>query len=150
MHNPRVAAANRARLELQRLQLYDHYLRNICDLLPSTPHKMLLAALGLLPLQVFWNSLAALSVGSFYHTVCLDNLTDAFRGGACYLSSSLASCVHLVGYYMPRVHDVIPILDVDNTVGVLTAQSQDMGSDALYGSQLGCCFLRLSTVVQAI
>ena len=43
----------------------------------------------LLPLQVFWcwqtlqfwNSLDALPAGSFYHTVCLDNLTDAFRGG---------------------------------------------------------------------
>ncbi|DBA86661.1 TPA: hypothetical protein ACH3X1_005125 [Trebouxia sp. C0004] len=50
---------------------------------------MLLAELGLLPLQVlwwqqtlrFWNSLAALPVGSFYYTVCLDNLTDAFQGG---------------------------------------------------------------------
>ncbi|DBA97470.1 TPA: hypothetical protein ACH3X1_015185 [Trebouxia sp. C0004] len=87
MHSPRVAAANRARLELQRL--YDYYLRTMCGLLPSTPHRILLSELGLLPLQVlwwqqtlrFWNSLAALPVGSFYHTVCLDNITDAFRGG---------------------------------------------------------------------
>ena len=78
MHTPHVAAANHARLDLQRL--YEYYLTMICDLL---------AELGLLPLQVFWwwqtlqfwNSLAALPAGSFYHTVCLDNLTDAFRGG---------------------------------------------------------------------
>ena len=38
MHSPRVAAANRACLDLQRL--YDYYLRAICDLLPSTPRKM--------------------------------------------------------------------------------------------------------------
>ena len=86
MHSPRVAAVNYARSDLQRL--YDYYLKTICDLLPSTPRKMLLAELGLLPLQVFWwrqtlqfwNSLAALPAGSFYHTVCLDNLTDAFGG----------------------------------------------------------------------
>jgi len=52
MHSPRVAAANRARLDLQRL--YDYYLRTICGLLPSTPRRMLLAELGLLPLQVLW------------------------------------------------------------------------------------------------
>ncbi len=34
MHSPRVATANRARLDLQRL--YDYYLRTICGLLPST------------------------------------------------------------------------------------------------------------------
>ena len=56
---------------------------------PSTPRKLLLTELGLLPLQVFWwrqtlqfwNSLAGLPVGSLYHTVCLDNLADAFQGG---------------------------------------------------------------------
>ncbi|DBA75844.1 TPA: hypothetical protein ACH3X1_010246 [Trebouxia sp. C0004] len=52
MHSPRVAAANRARLDLQRL--YDYYLRTICGLLPSTPHRMLFAELGLLPLQLLW------------------------------------------------------------------------------------------------
>ena len=95
---------------------------------------MLLAELGLLPLQVFWwrqtlkfwNSLAALPVGSFYHAVCLGNLSDALRGGACNLSSSLASCLHLVGYDMPRVQEV------DNIVWDLTEQLQGMGSGALY------------------
>ncbi|DBA97873.1 TPA: hypothetical protein ACH3X3_012732 [Trebouxia sp. C0006] len=37
MHSPHVAAANRARLDLQRL--YDYYLRTICGLLPSTPRQ---------------------------------------------------------------------------------------------------------------
>ena len=121
-------------------RLYDYYLRTICDLLSSTPRKMLLAELGLLPLQVFWwrqtlqfwNSLAALPAGSFYHTVCLDNLTDAFGGGACNMASSLAGCLRSVGYDMPRVCDVIPILDVDNIIEVLTTQLQDLGDGALY------------------
>ena len=55
------------------------------------PGSLLLTELGLLPLQVFWwrqnlqfwNGLAVLLVGSLYHTVCLDNLTDAFQKGAC-------------------------------------------------------------------
>ncbi len=138
MHSPRVAAANRARLDLQRL--YDYYLRTICGLLPSTPRRMLLVELGLLPLQVlwwrqtlrFWNGLAALPVGSFYHTVCLDNLTDAFQGGACNMASSVASCLGSVGYDMPRVFDVIPLLEIDSIVEALTVQLQDMGSAALY------------------
>ena len=45
----------------------------------------------------FWNSLAALPAGSIYHTVCLDNLTDAFGGGACNMASSLAGCLNSVG-----------------------------------------------------
>ena len=52
MHSLPVVAVNYARSDLQRL--YDYYLRTICDLLPSTPRKMLLAELGVLPLQVFW------------------------------------------------------------------------------------------------
>ena len=138
MHSPRVATANRARSDLQCL--YDYYLRTICDLLPSTPRKMLLAELGLLPLQVFWwrqtlhfwNSLAALPVGSLYHMVCLDNLTDAFGGSACNMASSLAACLHSVGSDMSRICDVVPILDVDSIVGALTAQLQNMGSGGLY------------------
>ena len=52
MHSPRAAGANDARAALQRL--YDYYLRTICHLLPSTPRRLLLTKLGLLPLQVFW------------------------------------------------------------------------------------------------
>ena len=69
MHSPHVAAANDARSALQRL--YEYYLKTVCDLHPSTPRKMLLTELGLLPLQgfwwrqalQFWNALAALPVG---------------------------------------------------------------------------------------
>ena len=64
--------------------------------------------------------------------VSLVTPTHAPIGDACHLSSSLADCLQLVGDDMPRVHDVIPTLDVDNIVGVLTAQLQDMGSGALY------------------
>lgn len=103
MHSPRVAVADDAHAALQRL--YDYYLRAICRLLPCTPRKPLLKELGLLPLQVFWwrqtlqfwNSLAALPVGSLYHTACLDNLTDAFRGVARNMASSLAACLLSVG-----------------------------------------------------
>ena len=98
MHSPRVAAANRACLDLQ--PLHDYYLRTFCGLLQTASCKMLLAELGLLPLQdfwwrqtlQFWNSLAALPAGSFYHTVCLDNLDNAFGGGGgvtCNMASSI-------------------------------------------------------------
>ena len=39
---------------------------------------------------------------------------------------------HSVGYDMPCVCDVIPILDVDNIIDVLTTQLQDLGNGALY------------------
>ena len=52
MHSPRGAAASDARAALQRLN--DYYLRTICCLLPSIPCRLLLAEVGLLPLQVFW------------------------------------------------------------------------------------------------
>ena len=80
----------------------------------------------------FWNSLAALPVGSFHHTVCLDNLTDAFQGGACNMASSVASCLRSVGYDMPHVSDVMPLLDIDSIVEALTVQLQGVGSAALY------------------
>ncbi len=51
MHSTRVATPNCARLDLQRL--YDYYLRTICGLLPSTPRRMLLAELGLLPCKCY-------------------------------------------------------------------------------------------------
>ena len=70
------------------------------------------------------NSLAALPVGSLYHSVCLDNLTDAFQGGACNMASSLAALLHSVGFEMPRIHDVVPLSDVDGVVKALTACQQ--------------------------
>ena len=71
-------------------------------------------------------------MGSFYHTVCLDNLTDAFQGGACNMASSVAGCLSSVGYDMPRVFVVIPLLEIDSIVEALTVQLQDVGSAALY------------------
>ena len=44
--------ANDARAAMQRL--YDYYLKSICLLTPSTPCRLLLTELGLLPLQVVW------------------------------------------------------------------------------------------------
>ena len=50
----------------------------------------------------------------------LDNLTDAFQGGACNMASSLATCLHTVGLEMPRVIDMVPLFDVDGVVDALT------------------------------
>ncbi len=55
-----------------------------------------------------------------------------FRGGACNMASSVASCLGSVGYDMPRVFDVIPLLEIDSIVEALSVQLQDMGSAALY------------------
>ena len=79
---------------------YNYYPRSICRLLPSTPGRLVLTELGLLPLQVFWwrqalqfwIDLAVLPVDYVYHTVCLDNLTDAFPG---VLAISLAHWQHV-------------------------------------------------------
>ena len=138
MHSHRVAIANDARSQLQRL--YDYYLRTICRLAPSTPRRLVLTELGVLPLQVvwwrqtlqFWNSLAALPTGSLYHTVCLDNLMDAFQGGACNMAGSLATCLHTVGFEMQRVTDLVPLLDVDGIVDALTEPLTRVGSGNVY------------------
>ena len=59
MHSPGVAVANDACAALQRL--YDYYLRSICHLSPSTPRRLLLTDLGLLPLEVFsWRQILQL------------------------------------------------------------------------------------------
>ena len=79
-----------------------------------------------------WNSLAGLPINSLYHTLCLNNLTDAFQEGACNMASSLAACLHSVGFEMLCVHDVVPLLDVDGVVEALTARLQSTGSGSLY------------------
>ena len=48
------------------------------------------------------------------------------------MHNQIQSCLHSVGYDMLRVCDVIPTLDVDNIVGILTTQLHDMGSGALH------------------
>ena len=76
--------------------------------------------------------MAVLPVGSLYRTDCVDNLTDGFQGVACNMSSSLAACLRSVGFEMPRVHDVVPLLDVDGIVEALTGHLQGTGSGSLY------------------
>ena len=127
MHSPDWGAAKGARLGLQRT--LDYYLRKICHLSPSTPRDMLLTELGLLPLQVFWwrqalqfwNNIHAMPAGSFFHTVLLDNLHDAFHGGACNFSSSVAFSLRSVGVSMPHDSDRVPVLDVPAVVDALKA-----------------------------
>ena len=48
------------------------------------------------------------------------------------MASSVAGCLSSVGYDMPRVFDVIPLLEIDSIVEALTVQLQDVGSAALY------------------
>ena len=121
MHSCRAAAAYnasaRAAFNLQCLN--DYYLRTICRLLPYTSNsrKLLLTECPSCFCKCFggaiicnvWYSLAGLPVGSLYDTICLNNPTDAFQGGACNMVSLLAACLHSVGLEMPRVHDVVPL-----------------------------------------
>ncbi len=46
------------------------------------------------------------------------------------MASSVASCSSSMGYDMPRVFDVMPLLGVDGVVGALTVQLQDVGRAA--------------------
>ena len=48
------------------------------------------------------------------------------------MASLLAACLHSVGFEMPRVHDVVPLLDVDGILEALTAHLQSTGSGGLY------------------
>ena len=48
------------------------------------------------------------------------------------MANSLAACLHLVGFEMPRVHDVVPLSEVDGVVEALTARLQSTGSGSLY------------------
>ena len=103
MLSPDAGSAKRARLDLQKVDNF--YFRVVCGLSSSTPRSMLLTELGVLPLQVFWwrqtlrfwNNIAALPVDSFFHTVLLDSLYDAFHHGAYNFTSSVAACLHWVG-----------------------------------------------------
>ena len=44
------------------------------------------------------------------------------------MASSLATCLHSVGFQMLRAHDVVPLSDVDGVVEALTAVLQRTGS----------------------
>ena len=41
-------------------------------------------------------------------------------GGVCIMASSLAALLHTVGFEMPHVTDVVPLLNVDGVVDALT------------------------------
>ena len=43
------------------------------------------------------------------------------------MASSLAACLHSVGSEMPRVHDMVPLLDVDGVIEALTARLRGTG-----------------------
>ena len=53
-------------------------------------------------------------------------------GGTDNLANSLAACLRSLGVEMPGVHDVVPLLDVDDVVEALTARLQSTGSGSLY------------------
>ena len=50
--------------------------------------------------------MAGLPVGSLYHTVCLDNLTEAFQEAACNMADSLAVSLYSVGFEMRRMQSI--------------------------------------------
>ena len=95
---------------------------------------MLLTDMGVLPLQVFWwrqtlrfcNDIAALPVGSFFHTVLLDSCYDAFHHDAFNFTSSVAACSHRDGVSMPRDTDRVPMLDISAVIDALKADLQGL------------------------
>ena len=48
------------------------------------------------------------------------------------MASSLAACLHSVGFEMPCVHDVEPLLDLDGVVEALAEHLQSTDSGSLY------------------
>ena len=127
MHSPDTGSAKWARLDLQKV--YGLYLRVVCGLSSSTLCSMWLTEVGVLPLQVFWwrrtlpprKNVAALPVGSFFHTILLDRLYDAFHHGTFYFTSSVAACLHHIGVSMPRDTDRVPMLDTSAVIDALNA-----------------------------
>ena len=48
------------------------------------------------------------------------------------MASSLTACLHSVGFEIPRVHDVVPLLDVDGVVEALVSLKRDRYKHTLY------------------
>ena len=70
------------------------------------------------------------------------------------MASSLAACLHSVGFEMPRMHDVVPLLDTDSVVEALTRRLQWY---SFWQSVLSSCsphsrgcFMHIQAVVQAL
>ena len=124
MHSPNAALANKSRTDLQRI--YTRRLRHICGVKFATPSAMLLAELGLLPLQVFWwqqtlqfyNKLATSPRDSLFHIILLDNQHDAFQRGVKNFCSSINRALVSIGHSMccdsgvACIHDVPAIVEL--------------------------------------
>ena len=135
MHTPRAAAANDVCAALQCL--YDYFLRTICQILtPSTPGTLLLAGLGLLPLQVFvWHKLCRFRLVWLTFLLVPSTLsvwTTLPMFTNCNMASSLAACLHSVGFEMPYAHDVVPCWTWTAFVKAVTARLQSTAFDSLY------------------
>ena len=51
------------------------------------------------------------------------------------MASMLATCLHSVGFLMTYVHDVVPLLHVNDVVEALSAHLQSTGSGSLHCSR---------------
>lgn len=106
VHSPTVALAKKSGTDLQRI--YARHLWHICGVKFATPSAMLLAELGLLPLQVFWwqqtlqfyNKLATSPRDSLFHIILLDNQHDAFERGVKNFCSSIHRSLASIGHAM--------------------------------------------------
>lgn len=113
MHSPHAATVNSTRASLE--QVYAKILRRICGVRCNTPAAMLLTELGLSPLKVFWwqqtlhfyNKLVACPTGSLFHTILLDNQSDAFLRGVTTFSRSISQSLDSIGYRM--YHTYFPL-----------------------------------------
>ena len=81
---------------------------------------LLLAESGLLPFKYFAGDKS--NSGTVWLLFLLVPSTTLFvyttsplpsRGGACSMASSLAACLHSVGFEMLRMYDAVPLLGVD-------------------------------------
>ena len=79
----------------------------------------------------FWNNIAVVPVGSFFHTVLLDSLYDAFHHSAFNFTSSVAACLHRVGVSMPRDTDRVHMLDISAAIDALKADLQGLGASTV-------------------
>jgi len=101
---------------------------------------MLLAELGLLPLQVFWwqqtlqfyNKLAASPRDSLFHVILLDNQHDAFQRGVKNFCSSVHRSLASIGHSMCLDSGVACIHDVPVIVELLQRHLQGVNAFDLY------------------
>jgi len=137
-HSPTAALANQSGTDLQRI--YARRLRHICGVKFATPNAMLLAELGLLPLQVFWwqqtlqfyNKLATSPRDSLFHIILLDDQHDAFQRGVKNFCSSIHRSLASIGHSMCRDSGVACIHDVPAIVELLQQHLQGVNAFGLH------------------